>query len=112
MTFGDRPFIERIPSRPVTTTMTDELWTEAKRNIISLKDALAFGIKFLVAEKGNGDYPANSYENKIQKVQNKLSEVSQNYWDLKDKYEPEEKIEDLPKQTKEEVEAEADAILK
>ena len=114
MSFGDTPFIQREPSRQLTTTITNSNWEEAKRNIIPFTEALAFGIRFLVAEKEGDGHPANSYENKIQKLQAKLDEISQELWDLKDKYEPEEetKKEEVPKLSKEEIEAEADKFLK
>ena len=53
---------ERQTWKSPTTKMTSvnfdaKLWELAKDNRIALKDAMEFGIKFLVADKDEFDYP-------------------------------------------------------
>lgn len=49
-----------------------DLWHSAKQDGISLKKALEFGIKFLLADKIGFDYPESNLSNKIQSITNKL----------------------------------------
>lgn len=89
-------FVQREPTRQTTVNFSEELWFEAKKNIIPLKDAMEFGIKFILADKESEsyDYPACNLIAKLQRISKSLSEISQKYYALKEKYEPEEKSEE------------------
>ena len=56
------------PTRQTTANINIYLWEEAKRNLINFKEALEFGIKFLIADKEGYNYPASKQTSKIERM--------------------------------------------
>lgn len=102
----NQPFIQREPTKVTTIALPFSIWEKAKINLIEFKKATIFGINFLIADKQGIDYPHCNLTIKLQEINKKLSEVSDQYWELKDKYEleerktPEEEVDNLLKNVK------------
>lgn len=58
----------KSPTRQTTVNFDAHLHNEAKQNKIALKDALEFGIKFLLADKDGWYYPQSNLLEKLHKV--------------------------------------------
>ena len=59
---------KRCPTRQTTVNFSAYLHEDAKTKRIGLKEALEFGIKFLIADQEGFDYPANNLQEKLHKV--------------------------------------------
>lgn len=58
----------KAPTKMTSVNFDAYLWSEAKRQGISLRDALEFGIKFLIADRDGFDYPNCKLQSKLHKV--------------------------------------------
>lgn len=65
------------PRRKTTAEIDNNLWILAKQNLIGLKDAFEFGIKFMLAETGNFDYPSSKLLRKVTQLREALEKESQ-----------------------------------
>ena len=100
--FGSKD--NKSPSKTtISTTIGVDIWNLAKREGISWSDALDFGIRFLVADKNEMDWPDDTkLWEKFQKVIKQRNALQMEVNGLR------EQVEDV---TEEEIEQEADNIL-
>jgi len=70
----------------ITTSIKNDIWGLAKKNNIAWNDALEFGIKFLVADGEGFDYPKTKLGLRVETILQRLSDVSQELSDLKEKF--------------------------
>lgn len=82
---------EYSSSKMTSINFDAKLWILAKENQIPLKDALEFGIKFLIADKNEFDYPECNLQKKVSTLGKKLSLKSQECESLRDQMEIKEK---------------------
>lgn len=68
---------KKTPTTMTSVCIDVDLYDELKNLKISLKDAVEFGIKFLIAERDGYDYPANKISEKLEKTIKMLSAKSQ-----------------------------------
>jgi len=62
---------KKTPTQLTSVNIDADLWSDAKRKNIGLKDAMEFGIKFMLAEKDGGfehEYPQNNLMIKMQRI--------------------------------------------
>jgi len=90
-------------SRQTSVFIPNALWTLAKQNLVEFKSAMIFGIKFKIAEKQGFDFPDNSLVYKIHKLTEKIAELTNENELLRTQ---------VPKIDPEQIEKEADDILK
>lgn len=58
----------KAPTRVTSVAIDFRLHDDAKTNKIALKDALEFGIRFLISDKDGFDYPASNLLEKLHKT--------------------------------------------
>jgi len=100
-------------SKQTTVDLPIEIWVCAKQNLILFKDAMMFGIRFLLAEKDEGltyEYPDCMLLRKKEILARNFAEKCEECNRLKDQLEGKDPDSDDQK-TKEDIKAEADEIL-
>jgi len=90
------------PTKTTSVSVKATLWADAKKNLIYLKDALEFGIKFLLADREGFDYPDCKLKTKLEKTVSLLNKKSQELEELRNSIETGQ-----GKQTKEEIKEDA-----
>lgn len=72
----------------ITTSIPIGLRQIAIDNNIPLNEALIFGLKFIMAERSQGemDYPPNTLSNKLEKMGTLLNQISLEKSELEDKF--------------------------
>ena len=71
------------------------LWTKVKENKISLKDALNFGIRFMLSDKIGMDYPECNLKRKLHVISKKLQAKCNECEALRDQIQKEDYGEDI-----------------
>jgi len=89
---------ENRGARQTSVYLPNDLWISAKQNLIELKQAMIFGVKFLIAEKSGYDYPDNKLMDKIKRLSKIIEEQGEEIYKLKNPIDPN-------------IDAEADEIL-
>jgi len=92
-------------ARQTSVYLPNDLWVSAKQNLIEFKQAMIFGIKFLLAEKQGFDYPENKLLGKIKVLQRAVTEAGEEIYKLENSKKEENNI------NKVDAEKEADEIL-
>lgn len=93
---------ENQGQRQTSIFIPHDLWILAKQNLIEFRSALIFGIKFRIAEKEEYDYPENKLSKKIQDLMKIIQEQTEEL----------ENYKKISKISMEQLEKEADDILK
>jgi len=95
------------PTKMTSVNFNAFLWQSAKEYNISLRDALEFGIQFLIAQKEDFGYPENKLSVKIERLVKTLDAKSRECDALRDQTEkgiPVDSLEEEEKKTKEDIE--------
>ena len=93
MDFGANKKYERVKNLKLklSTTLLVNLYTLAVNENIPFNEALELGIKIKAYEKELiSNHPETQLLKKFISLKNELENISQKYWDLKNKYEPKE----------------------
>ena len=78
---------KKTPTQLTSVNIDADLWREAKRQSIGLKDAMEFGIKFMLADKEGLDYPENNLLSRMQRITKNLNAKYQECEALRDQLE-------------------------
>ena len=73
--------------KQVSVNLPLKFWTFAKQNIVVFRNALIFGIKFIVADKDGGltyEYPECNLKEKLRLINAKLQETAEKCNQLED----------------------------
>lgn len=76
--------LKKMPKIQTSVAIENKLYAKSKQEDVKFSKAIDIGLKVLLAEKGCNEYPNIKLKQKLKNAMDKLNEMSQKYYDLKD----------------------------